>query len=137
MYVGDATYSRKAVTFLLVKSKNLVFQFLCNIFVQYVVFFFIYIYICILEMRHIVERQWHFCLLKAECDIAEPERWCNNVLWLWVRIYSPAQQKLAFENNSRVLSATKGRFMSRLVFYVMPHGSAFMSMLQNGIWLPT
>lgn len=43
------------------------------------------------------------------------------------------RQKLAFENNSRVLSATKGRFMSQLVFYVMPHGSAFMSILQSDI----
>lgn len=43
------------------------------------------------------------------------------------------QQKLAFENNSRVLSATKGRFMSRLVFYVMPHESAFMSILQSDV----
>lgn len=43
------------------------------------------------------------------------------------------RQKLAFENNSRVLSATKGRFMSQLVFCVMPHGSAFMSILQSDI----
>lgn len=43
------------------------------------------------------------------------------------------RQKLAFENNSRVLSATKGRFMSWLVFCVMPHGSAFMSILQSDI----
>jgi len=37
--------------------------------------------VCVCDVGNATySRKGHFCLLKAECDITELERWCNNVL---------------------------------------------------------